>query len=181
MARRGNSGRRKFIWARTQGVLNAGADALNEDLLADVKGRYGGDVLVGSTVMAVRGYVAPYVAQTSALNETSATGRVGIRVCNQADIGGAVAGQEEQAPYGVNAEANWMGYFPFRMHSSTQPENATWNHMASPFGVDVGSSRRMEELGQTLGIFYNWFAVDAGSPPEFVTIDYDLSIGVKLP
>lgn len=183
MARRGSSGRRKFVWARTAGVLNPTADppAGNVDLLADVKGRFGGDVFVGSTVMAVRGYLAPYVAQTDALESTSATMRTGIRVCNQADIGDDLETQQAQAPYGVNAEANWMGWFPVRMSSSVVPASATWNHMASEFGVDLGSSRKMEELGQTLGMFFDWRAQDTADPPQFVVLDYDLSIGVKLP
>lgn len=183
MARRTSSGRRKFVWARTAGVLNPTADppSLNVDLLADVKARFGGDVFVGATVMAVRGYLAPYVAQTAALNSTSATMRTGIRVCNQADIGGALATQQDQAPYGVNSEANWMGWFPVRMASAVVPTNATWNHQASEFGVDLGSSRKMEELGQTLGMFFDWRAQDEAEPPQFVVLDYDLSIGVKLP
>lgn len=183
MARRSSSNRRKFEWARTSGTLNAdaGTPALNVDLLADVKARYGGDVFHGATVMSVRGYIAPYVAQTSALNDTTATIRAAIRVCQQVDIGGTLAEQQAQAPYDVNAEVDWMGWFPVRMSSAVTPETATWNHMASPFGVDVGASRKMEELGRTLGLFYDWRAVDPSTPPQFVTLDYDLSVGVKLP
>ena len=54
---------------------------------------------------------------------------------------------------------------------------ASWNSGASVWAVDVKSSRRIEELGQGLHLWYD----TVGSPESPVSANYDLSIGLKLP
>lgn len=183
MASRRSSGgnrQRKFVWARDAGTLHptTGDEYGQADLMAAVKGRYGGDILVGSTIMTIRGYIRPNVLTA----DTAVAGRTAIRVCSQSVI---EAPSLEHGPGdGVgtfgNPEADWMGYLPWLLETGGSPA-ATWNESGGPWGVEIGSSRKMEELGQTLGIFssYRGLGMAAGTDVT-VPLDYDLSIGLKL-
>lgn len=178
MARRN---RREFVWARAVGNLFTapapGTPAFaGVDLLADVRATYGNDALRNATVMSVKGYIRPNSDVDTA---SFYLGVTGIRVCNAQDTVAPVA--ENQTPGGaLGQELDWMGYFPWLVDntppSSVRPGDATWNHAGNPWGIDVRSSRRMFELGMTLGMF-TWTSatVTAG-----VALDYHLSIGVKL-
>lgn len=173
MARRSNG--RKFVWARSRGEYVPGeASSAGADLLADFKARAGGNILIGATVMTVRGFVVPDVASGEL-----EWGTFGIRVCNLADVEGDPAGQVDQTP-DSNPEADWMGWFPYIVdyRAATRPENATWQDNASPWSVDVGSNRRMEELGETLGLFFS-----TGLEGTFgvYMVRWTLSVGLKLP
>lgn len=177
MARRN---KREFVWARAVGNLftspAVGAPAFaGVDLLADVRATYGNDALRNATVMAVKGIVRP---NPSINTELFIAGVSAIRVCNSQDTVAPVA--ENQTPGGaLGQELDWMGYFPWYVDqdaASTRAADATWNHAGSPWAVDVRSSRRMFELGMTLGLF-TWASVTSSTD---LALDYHLSIGVKL-
>lgn len=172
MARRSNG--RKFVWARSRGVYMPGqADGPGADLLLDFKARAGGNVLIGATVMTVRGIIVPDVA-----GGELEWGTFGIRVCNLPDV--ESEGEMAQTP-DANPEADWMAFMPYMLDyraSGTPTGSASWNESASMFTVDVGSNRRMEEVGETLGLFFSTglegtFGVDA--------VRWTLSVGLKLP
>lgn len=168
MARMARSNRRKFVWARQDGVLVPGTN-FSEDLLTQFKERAGGQVLIGATVVAVRGYVKPNVA-----GGLLSRGRVAIRVCNEQDVEGDPPGQ---GPVADGTENDWMGFWPWIVDGTkTVTGDGTWNVGGSPWAIDVRAQRKMEELNETLGIFYANIA--ASDDPS--AIDYDLSVGLKL-
>lgn len=179
MARRPGNGR-KFVWARTAGVIGLDAPAVGNggaDLLESVRGRYSDGIFVGATVMTVKGYLKPAGDLTAALR-----GRLAIRVCNRADtgIGTAIPAAEQGPGDGINPieygpESDWMGFFPFYLAGGRAADTATWNVNANQYAIDVQAPRRMEELGQTVGLFAD--VVDA---TEGARVDYDLSVGLKL-
>lgn len=176
---RSNRPRRQFEWARAQG-FGAGQGVTGGafgavDLLADARSRWGNAVFRGATVMAVKGYLRPFVAPGARV-----TGEAGIRVASINDIAEA---DVNETPF-LNARyEDWMGFFPYdfdpgpNLASPSTP--ATWNAAASPWGVDLQSSRKMEELGVSLGLFW-YHANTDGAPADVQNLDYDLSIGLKL-
>lgn len=187
MARSRNRNRRMFVWARSGGVLFAGTGgAAGIDLLQSVRDRYGGKEFVGATVMSVRGYVRPNIGGADALH----VGRVGLRIMNErllpapnatGTISTEVGPGSPQMPEGVTEaapEEDWMAFLPFFLPSGPNNPNpeATWNEGASPWSVHVRSSRRMEELTETLGLVVQ--SNQAADPQAFY--DYDLSVGLKL-
>ena len=74
--------------------------------------------------------------------------------------------------YSVLTTTGWRGS-PWESQAGTNFGPASWNPYASPWAVDIKSSRKIEELGQTLWLFHN-------SPPT-VGLSWNLSIGLKLP
>lgn len=164
------SNRRKFVWARTGAVLTNAAGGDNGfDLLADFKGRAGGSVLLGATLVTVRGVLRPNVSGGEFVG-----GTFGIRVCNEGDITAATAGNGQRPE--ENPEADWLAFMPFIVPGSGDNAGnppATWNEMASPWACEIKAQRKMEELGETVGLF--WDGSDA-----ITTIDVSLSLGLKL-
>ena len=51
----------------------------------------------------------------------------------------------------------------------------TWNAQASPYAVDIKAQRKLEELNQTLWMFFT------PRGKGVITYNWDLSIGLKLP
>lgn len=177
MANRRRTNKREWEWARAQGFLQAaagvGPEAQAADLLETYRAIAGGDFLAGSTVMTVKGYIRP--------NEQSGAdgrveGRVGIRVCNEADT--IEPGANEFPDNAIGGLADWMGWFPFTVSSTEPADTATWNVGGNQFAVDLQSARIMGRLGQTVGIF---LAVTGGTVADpNVGVNYDLSVGFKL-
>lgn len=183
MARNRSGPRREFVWARSVGMVTGttapGSVSVGAaDLLESVRVDYGEGILRGATVMAIKGWVRPFVPATSRV-----TGVAGIRVCNYGDL--ALPTTVDQTPGGpVGQEADWMGYFPYdvdqggtELSSANSP--ATWNMGASLWTIDVQSHRKFEALGQTLGFFYYNTAV-VGTPESVASVDYHVSVGLKL-
>lgn len=181
MAYRRNSNRRMFVWARSSGSLVAGEGATpptgGVDLLQSVRERYGGAEFRGATVVTVKGYLKPDDQGVGG----GFTGRTAMRVGPEgdpnvapADIGRMGPGapgvglQEDSSP-----EYDWMGWFPHAITEGDASPPASWNRAASPWGIDLQSARRMEELGQSLLMFYS-------SGTAGTAVLYDLSIGIKL-
>lgn len=182
---RSNRPRRQFEWARAQGfgagVVIPGVGAAGAvDLLADARTRWGNAVFRGATVMTVKGYIRP------ALNfqPLRVTGTAGFRVASWNDVTNFPTQGPEEAPFGNGRYEDWMGFLPYDVATnpsqpSVEAQPATWNSAASPWGVDVQSSRKLEELGVTLGLFW-YHAPTQGAPEDVSNLDYDLSIGLKL-
>lgn len=180
---RSNRPRRKFEWARAvdfgPGVPEGNVAIGGVDLLASVRQDYGAAYLRGATVMTVKGYIRPFVPDTERL-----VGVAGIRVCNYADLQSVTADQTPGGQFG--GEADWMAYLPYDVGtniagygSDTTP--ATWNNQGSMWGVDVQSSRTMNEAGYTLGLFWYHSPVTSPDDPAVVAqLDYHLSVGLKL-
>ena len=168
------SRKRKFVWARTRGTLTPEGDETAQDMLDDFKLRAGGNVLLGATVMVVKGYIRP----NNTTSSETVRGVVGVRVCNQGDVEGM--GETGQGP-AESPEADWMGWFPYLLPVNAVDVDASWNHYGNTWGVDLQSSRKMEELGETVGIFYDFATAPPGGTAQTVVVDYDLSVGLKLP
>lgn len=178
-SRRYRSGRRaplrKFIWARSTGFLDR--TVLGADLLGQFQQEYGAQLL-GATVVRIKGWVVPN------------------------SIGGGADGQQMDGLYGMivdqdradyslanNAEMaveqrehdDWLYYSPWVVHNYTSAgffRDVTPNPMASPWAVDIKSSRKIEELGQTLQI---WQSTPTAVTPDYTGTGFHLSIGLKLP
>ena len=69
----------------------------------------------------------------------------------------------------------WLPYFHYRPVGADLRSEITWNAQASPYAVDIKAQRKLEELNQTLWMFF--------TPPGegVITYNWDLSIGLKLP
>ena len=69
----------------------------------------------------------------------------------------------------------WLPYFHYRPVGADLRSEITWNAQASPYAVDIKAQRKLEELNQTLWMFF--------TPPGegVITCNWDLSIGLKLP
>ncbi len=183
MARRGNFGSRrrgrraplrKFVWARTTGVL-VGPSETGADLLDVFQTEYGAQ-LVGATVMRIRGYIRPNVVATSVV-----TGHCGIIVESDNELNDQNALQQGPS---ARPHDDWLAWLPWLVDNSTgvpalsRVAETSWNFNASPWAVDIKSSRKIEELGQGLHLWYD-FVAGGGEPTP--PVDYDLSIGLKLP
>lgn len=181
MARRFNSrGRgtrraplRKFVWARVTGNL-VQPDTRGTDLLDAFQTEYGAQLL-GATVMRIRGYLIPDLPSDPVPGIV--TGVTGIIVEQDQEL----ADQALENVPRARAHDDWLAWLPFLVDSTNggvaPPGTASWNADASPWAVDIKSSRKIEELGQGLHMWYDTVA------PGSVTVNmnYDLSIGLKLP
>ena len=165
MPRRGYNGRRntrrtpqrKFVWARTQHIFAVGSDQRNYgvDLLQQFQQEYGAQLL-GATVVRIRGFILPFMTETFA---GTVSGTSGIIVdSNDADfeVGGPNDGNNN-TPL-VRDHDDWLAWLPWAFTSQATTgyiDVATWNQTASPWAVDIKSSRKIEELGETLWMFNN--------------------------
>lgn len=172
MARRGRSRgfrrqvNRKFVWDRTQGFAAAPATS-GVDLLANFRAQPGATHL-GATITRIRGYVYPDPDEAVPVFNR---GVVGFRV----DSWNEDPLDLDNSPF-AQPDEDWMGWLPYFYEiGPTLPTFATWNTEASVFAVDIKSQRKLEELNQTLWMFYSAPATGA------ITYNWDLSIGLKLP
>lgn len=172
MARRRSRGfnrqvRRKFVWDRTAGSVAVGTGGpYGVDLLAAFRSQPGATHL-GATVMRVRGYIRPIGTDTGA--QTGGVAGMRIDSWNE-DI------LDPDVQPTAQPDEDWLAWLPFEGTSfelNTYP--ATWNNQASVWAVDVKAARKLEELNQTLWLFFT--APTAGT----IQYDYNLSVGLKLP
>lgn len=181
MARRSNSNRRQFAWYRSQGgqELQAAEGNLygSVDLLAQVRDQYGQDVGAGSTLVAVKGFIKPNTGGGVA-NPTNLAGAFGMRVCTrEATLDPTVA----QSPINdVSQEVGWFYFNPYMIsiQGTWDVEVASSALGGSPWYVDAQASRRIPQLGDTVGLFAGLYGEPAGTTVYF---DWHLSVGVKLP
>lgn len=164
---------RKFIWARSSGFLTR--DDAGADLLAQFQTEYGAQLL-GATVVRIRGWVAPGTIPVGA-DGSQFDGLYGFIVDDDRfsyTFASAPSLAVEQREHD-----DWLWYSPFvvQNYTTTQRTDLTPNAQANPWAVDVKSSRKIEELGQTLQIWQS--TPDAN--PDFTGLGFHLSIGLKLP
>lgn len=162
---------RKFVWARHVDQLPAGQGRdVGVDLLEQFQQDYGAQ-LIGSTVVRIRGYVMPFSGENFS---GTATGINGIMVdSDNTDITpDATQNQPHNRPH-----EDWLAWMPWAFThgdvSSPMQSLATANSAASPWAVDVRSSRKIEELGQGLYMFWQLAPT--------IGLTWNLSIGLKLP
>lgn len=170
MARRDN--RRQFVWARAIGVVGSGtANAtLSEDLLSGVRDRHGDAVLRGATIMGYRGYIRP---STGGVDEIRRI-RVGLRVFNSMNQNDRLEGPI------LDPEADWMGFHQYFLGGGSPAYNLGSSARGTEFAVDGAAARKLSELGMSLGIYADGVGTDF-TVSENVFVDYDLSVGLKLP
>lgn len=178
MRRRGRSYRRaplrKFVWARSLGILATGEGTpLGVDLLANFQSEYGAQLL-GSTVVRVRGYISP-TATGAGADSGGFGGLFGLIVGRDTDNYNAPEMATEQREHD-----DWLAYLPWAVQNPTSDGQkvVTTNVQASPFAVDIKSSRKIEELGQTLQMWRNQLGPN---DQDFIGWEWHLSIGLKLP
>lgn len=180
---RSNRPRRQFEWARAKGFGAGQVEGLIAygvvDLLADARTRWGNAVFRGATAMTVKGWIKPAVN----FPPLRVDGCAGIRVASIADVNSPTAAE---APYDTGLYEDWMAYLPYSL-ATAEPQQpsaellpATWNAAANQWGVDVQSSRKLEELGVTLALYWAHLPIQ-GSAEDMTNLDYDLSVGLKLP
>lgn len=166
---------RKFVWARATGFASA-PETSGVDLLDLFQAEYGAQLL-GCTVVRIRGFVTPFVTGGTA-GETAVSGRWGIIVESDNEL--STQDPLVQGP-GARPHDDWMMWAPFSFEpvalGPVGDQPATWNAEASVWGVDIKSNRKIEELGQGLHLWYDYVA----SGGVNVNLDYQLSIGLKMP
>ena len=127
--------------------------------------------LLGSTVVRIRGYIRPFYSE-----DASGVwgGTVGMIIDqDNADVETTGNNQGSNNSPVQRPHDDWLAWLPWESQAGTNFGPASWNPYASPWAVDIKSSRKIEELGQTLWLFHN-------SPPT-VGLSWNLSIGLKLP
>lgn len=180
MPRSRSSNRRQFAWYRSQGGVEMSASGGNlygsVDLLDQVRTQYGQDVGAGSTLVAVKGFIKPNTGGT--INPGNLHGVFAMRVCTREATGDPTVAQSPIDD--VSQEVSWFYFNPWMI--SIQ---GTWNVEVassalggSPWYVDAQASRRIPQLGDTVGLFVGMY----GEPPTSTQFfDWHLSLGVKLP
>lgn len=170
--RRGRSTRRaplrKFVWARSFGFLGSDTGQFGVDLLGNFQQEYGAQ-LVGATVVRIRGFISP--GQTPL--QGTYGGVYGIIVDTDNTILDDSRNAVEQREHD-----DWLAYLPYTIQGvENRPGNvATSNANANEWAVDIKSSRKVQELGQSLFLFRE--TPSLGSAPG---MEWHLSIGLKLP
>jgi hypothetical protein len=146
------------------------------DLLSLFQEEYGAQLL-GCTVVRIRGLVTPFITGGTA-PDTAVNGRWGIVVESDNEL--TTQDPLLQGP-GARPHDDWMMWAPFEFEPDAlgpvSNEPATWNAESSVWGVDIKSNRKIEELGQGLHLWYDYVA----SGGVGVNLDYQLSIGLKMP
>lgn len=175
--------RRQFVWARSYGVVSAGGGGGQQpadDLLAQVRDRYGEGVLRGATVMGIKGYIRPNIGPGFEGSPYMLC-RSAIRVASSPVI---TQGDEsnEWDPF-ADPDADWMMFNQALIVPTQSIGMATDNVRGNLWGVETRAARKFEELGQTLALFGGARNADTQSadPERRTFFDYDLSIGLKLP
>ena len=166
---------RKFVWARSFGVLAGEQNGVfGADLLGQFQQEYGAQ-LIGSTVVRIRGYVCPTPFADYPVG--TVRGSFGVIVGRDTDDYSAPNMAMEQREHD-----DWLAYLPWRAGVpgadtySPDIHHTTSNANSAVYAVDLKSSRKIEELGQTLQLWRNNPADSGGS-----SMDWHLSIGLKLP
>lgn len=170
MARRSN--RRQFVWARAMGVVGWGTanSTLAEDLLAGVRDRHGDAVLRGATVMGYRGYIRPSPGGVDEIRRI----RVGLRVFNSMNQNDRLEGPI------LDPESDWMGFHQYFIGGGVTAVPVGSSARGTDFAVDGAAARKLSELGMSLGIYADGVGADF-QVSENIFVDYDLSVGLKLP
>lgn len=184
---RSNRGsRRQFQWVRVQGNTgnfipnsagNAGFAAV--DLLGPARTLYGQLLDAGATVMSIKGYAKPNVFPGSGAFVYS--GAVGIRRCSRTDV---EEPREQDAPtVAVSEDEPFMYYNPWIVTASgedtIQDLYTADSSVGTRWALNVRSHRKLPQLSQTLGLFAGIYQ-DPGTF-DYSTVDYHLSLGMKLP
>lgn len=165
VGRRGGAGRssnRKFVWARQNGSVAVDDDqGAVVNLLDNFRAAYGADIL-GSTVMRIRGTIFWNTANVTidAITAVSA-----IRTAEQVELE-----QDAEGPL-TSMHADWMMY-----QTTILDNNAPGWYLVARQDIDVKSSRKMEELGETLAL-----AFEHDAAATALGVKYILSVGLKLP
>ena len=121
----------------------------------------------------IRGYVWPDAVGGEAPANPYLAGAIGFRIDSWNEDPTDLTNNPFAQP-----DEDWMGwlpYFHYRPVGADLRSEITWNAQASPYAVDIKAQRKLEELNQTLWMFFT-------SPGEgVITYNWDLSIGLKLP
>lgn len=128
--------------------------------------------------MRIRGYAVPYVAGGDPAVGQLHTGTIGIIVESDQDL----LTQEVlvDAP-AARPHDDWLAWLPWRLRvpegGVVPSQTASWSP-GNDWCVDVKSARKIEELGQGLHI---WMDNVSTGDASVIRVDYDLSVGLKLP
>lgn len=189
---RSNRSRRQFQWVRTQGSIggflpndpgggappNAGYGAV--DLLGPARDLYGQLLDAGATVMSIKGYVKPNVIGAPS-GAFVYSGAVGIRRCSRTDV--EEPRQQDSPTVAVSEDEPFMFYNPWIFTATgvdaVQDLYSADSSVGTRWAVNVRSHRKLPQLSQTLGLFAGIYQDPAFA--DYTTVDYHLSIGMKLP
>jgi len=191
------AGGRKCEWVRAGGTLELGdvtqtaGDYDAHDLFGSVKAAFTGPGgLTDVTVTVVRGYIRPNIP-TAGAGERLVRGRVGIRMCEETDITSVDSTKGPGLPGNAvtenvqGAHLDWFGYMPFALEPTSQDSQinreGSWSKAACPWHVDIESARTVQSGGMTCGIFAEAISSPPGGDAFNTYLDYDLSLGIRLP
>lgn len=153
--------KRKFIWARVNGsAVVDDTQGICVDLLEPFRALYGSD-LVGVTVDRVRGTI---FWNTENVVVSGITCVSAIRTESQLNL------SEEEGPLAAKHD-DWMMY-----DTTILDDNSPGWYLVDRRPIDVRSSRKMEEVGETLML-----AFEHDAAATALGVKYVLSVGFKLP
>ena len=107
---------------------------------------------MGATVTRIRGYVWPDAVGGEAPANPYLAGAIGFRI----DAWNEDPLDVDNNPF-AQPDEDWMGwlpYFHYRPVGADLRSEITWNAQASPYAVDIKAQRKLEELNQTLWMFF---------------------------
>lgn len=142
-------------------------------MLAPFEAEYGSDI-VGSTIVRVRGYMRVYDPELTAddLIQVRSTLRIG----NQNEV---VRGPDAN-DNAFDPDSAWLDYFMFEPFTINTTSTASESYDLTGRMIDVKSSRKLEELNQSLIHEVSGKGTGNAAALSFVYVD-DLSILIMLP
>lgn len=144
------------------------------DLLAQFQQEYGAQLL-GATVVRIRGYIRPGPFVGGPVGTLRGTFGIIVGKDND-DYSDPTMSVEQREHDDWLAYLPWVAGVPAGDVYSPDIRWTTSNVQADPFAVDIKSSRKVEELGQTLQL---WRSEPTGSGQA--GMEWHLSMGLKLP
>lgn len=153
------------------------------NLTAPFESTYGAQ-LIGSTVVTIRGFIAPTEFGASEPAD-QAIWAAGALVSSDALLRSGTETEIRDralqlAPFN-NPYDDWMLWVSGRVPADVaEAQVATSNVGGSEYGIYNRSSRKIEELGQGLYLFPDASTYDGVQRPQ-VYFNYELRIGLKLP
>lgn len=165
------SRRRKLVWARLGNVtyaLTSAADMDADSLLVNYALQAGATTM-GVTVMRVR--LSVFVNYKSAYSDPV---YVGVRVANKEQLQELATTEDLDFAPQRDPYADWMWWQALYPNHGSDSTNGVPN--AATYECDVRAMRRMEELGQDLGIFFG-----KETTTDTATVSWTSSVLLALP
>lgn len=155
--------RRKLVWARMAPAITSlsqinasvGGAIESQDLLTDFRTLMGiGAGPPGITIMRIRMHISYLTSSSIADQLTSGLGvYYGIKVCDLTDLVSQETTELPSRGPQIDKHADWMAWGRVPVKNTTSTSAGAVTFIGGWEDVDVRSMRKIDELGQTLGLW----------------------------